>query len=554
MAAVGRRGTALLLAVFFMTVCTFLAYACVVLTPTDEMAARKYKVDVEAELAADAGIQDAMAWLHYTLDAGLEPITSPPASPPNYALTRSGTLGPWVWNTTVQPDAHTSPATASPQSPRIYKVTSVSSLNGKPCRQIVAWVEAGMPVSAWARLEDQSTPGIYFDVPSMNIDGPLHYNGVLSINVTPGFYSVSGPPPFGSTATSSTLANPNVFGDGVNWDTSGDVPYDAMGNPIAADFNRLFAGGRAALQTGVAPVPFPTSTVPQSQLAWASAAPPPTATGVYLPTSSGTTLSGGVYIVGDVQNMVLGVDAHHQSTMTFQQGATNYQIIKALDAPTSTPKGTSLSIGQTALEAGASETVYSGTPNGVVYLTGSVNGLQGVNRGAESIITALGASNQIVLSGNITRADTPVGARPNGTTDELGIISENIHIPASITPSTTNPLIIYANLLAGNKGGSGSLVVDNPNASPGGYLELFGSLAEEVHVPFGTYTNGTYVWTWTSYWSGYWTYLPGVGVSGTGMSPHFHFDTLAALLPPPGYPVAGGKSTVLSWQENVLGP
>lgn len=492
------RGFALMLAIFFLILTTFLSHAYLSLVPSELRAAYRHKSDAQASLTCEAGIQDTIVWLRDSDEADSLAVGTP--------VTRSYTMADgWQWEVVVDP-----------QGSNVYLLTATAVPPGRTSdvRRVQTMVEAGGSYSKWLLLTDTVTASV--GAWAGRFDGPVHYNAALTVSVSSSLYSGGGPPVFGGgLSTSGAHSTP----DGINY--SGPAPYDASGNPIPGRYEALY-GDRSMLQTGVQRVDLPTDTAPQRDEAWQTG-PPPTAPGVWLDADPTGQLAGGIYIVGDVSSMQLGLDPSGNSQMIIAQASGTTTIVEVTDAPITSPGGVSVAVGSTlAVAADGTETIYPNHPNGVVYGTGDIDGLQGVNRGARTIAVDMAANKSITLSGSLTRADTPVGSIPIGDRDRLGIVAQDVHVAGGIASPERDDLHFYASILAGRDGTSGSF---RPpwTESPQGNLTIVGSLTQAQNS------------SWYS--------------SGSGYIGNFRFDPVMASNPPPGYPGGVATVSVRSWRE-----
>ncbi len=517
----------MILAIFFMMVISFMAYAYLGLVPSELRSANRFALDNEGSLVADAGIQDTMAWLRQELDANREPFPSMTSA--SYTEDRNGTLGDWTWRVHVMCEAQTYPrggATAG----RIYFMRSIASYQGTPVRQVETWVQTGESLARWAWLLDSSVPNL--TAFPERFEGPVHVNGSLGLINLTSIYGIGGLPVFKSGVEVSGV---NLTPDGVSYDSN---PYDAMGNPIPARYNLIYQGGRPGLSTGVAKVEFPNNAAPQAKAAWNNGAFP-TTPGVYLNQSATIpgTLGAGVYIVGDVDEMVLAVDGGNNSVMTVTQGANIYSVTEVSDTAITSPGGTVVNVGDTLVVGpGATETVYSGLPNGMVYGTGDINSLYGTNRRKRTIAVDMANDKDIRLTHNLLRADTTPGNPPVGTADTLGLVAQNVRV-ADFPLAERGNMMFYAAILAGKKGSTGGLLIENTSVTPAAYFKLFGSHVEAYALGKGTVLGGATSYA-TAAASGYW--------------PRVVYDSQLATDPPPFYPTSGGKCRVISWKEQAL--
>ncbi|MBM3464871.1 MAG: hypothetical protein FJX76_22460 [Armatimonadetes bacterium] len=174
-----RRGSALLLAIFFLIALFFLARAFQVLIPQEMRAALRMATDTQAGLTADAGVQETLAWVESELSNGREI--------PNETV-RYDTVGEWSWIVKVDPDAQSPPNGTNML--RVYTITSVASLRGRKMRQVTAMV-AQLSFSRFAWFQDTRPIGFFLTEDSF--DGPVHINDTVAIGVARGFFN--GPPP-----------------------------------------------------------------------------------------------------------------------------------------------------------------------------------------------------------------------------------------------------------------------------------------------------------------------------------------------------------------------
>ncbi len=499
-----RRGMALVTAILFGVLCLSLSVGFLLQVPVDLAATTVVVRDAKASFVADAGVQDTMAWISHQLAGGLEPCSLSAPTP-----IRSGTLGAWTWACTIEPDAGTPPNSLTPF--RIYKLTSTASLDGRAVRQIVTQVQAGQSFARFSMFTDQNDPSIWdFGVHrSSRIRGPVHKNRPIRFLVDGANYAGSTPPP-------------TTPFDGIVSTTAGSHTWSAGSDPAdnAGKYGHLFKRGLSDLKFGTPPRPLPGSALPLAQAAWGGTIPPAPPFGVSV------NPTGGVYIEGDVDvmrlevngsgNFVLRIEQSGQTTTVEENRSTGQRIV------TSSPGGV---------------VTIPGLGNGVVFATGSIFDLKGVNQGARTIAVDFDSGKDIEVSGTLSRRDTVLGSEPTGIDDRLGIVAEHIYIAdETVLPrSVGTPLHIYATLLATQR-----LEVKNRSTGSPGALAIHGGLASGWPSLRGT-VNASFTVV-----SGY------GGLSGYG-SPDIVYDPLLANAPPPEYPTtAGTELTVRSWFERPL--
>jgi len=536
-----RRGSALLLAIFFLTVLFFLAMALLELLPMELRAAQRQRFNQAAYFAADAGVTEALAFLEKQLELEQEPglaFTVQTGADPHHKM--SGRLGDWEWSVEIRPDPETPPRGTN--SLRIYKITSLASLFNVPYRKIT--VDAGQESFAkYAMFYDRGEANLVWDVASSRVEGPLHQNDVLRLYVPGGYFDTKGDPSFLGPVSSSKFAGPE-HGDGVEYTGGGGKPYNQAGSPILERYQRMLSGGREAIRTGEKVKEMPKNSRNLAEAAWGSkTTAPPALPGVYLNSEVGTgdfhEALGGVFIQGDVDAMELGVSGGN-STVKITQGGKQSLVTVYTEGGITLPAGTKvngqalpqpleISAGHTVLKnADASYEVVSGATNGVVYATGTIHSLRGVNRGPRTVAVDIERDKEIVISGDLTRADTPVGKEPTGGRDVLGLVGYNIRLGRAIPRTVKDPLYLYCTLFAGRKDGSGGYVVDGWDERWGevGKFVIHGGLIEGQDKPWGY-----------------------VGTSGFSIS-EILYDSNLAKSPPPFFPMLP-KLHIRSWTEEA---
>ncbi len=505
------RGVALLAALFFGILCMGLAVGFILQLPVDVGATNILERNTKAFYVADAGIQDTLAWMSRELGEGREPCT---LSDPNPS--RSGALGSWTWNCQIEPDDGTPPHSLSGM--RIYTLTSVASLDSKPRYRIVTQVQGGQSFARFSLYTDLGDDTQYdFAVTShLRIRGPVHKNRPIRFYTGANFLSGGKPSerPFDSLVTTSAPIN----------------EWGGAGEPPASKLDYIFENGAADIQYGTPERPLPEDSSLLANAAW----------GTTLPTIPPPGISinplGGVYIEGTVDSMEMKVNSNDHFVLEIVQGGELTTIIEDSDNDVrivTEPDGTSRAV--------------AGIGSGVIYSTGDIKSLKGVNKGPHTIATKFEDGRSIEISGSLTRADTPLGVplplgntpvpEPTGTRDRLGLVSNDLYIAnESVLPrSLNNPLFIYATILAAER-----LQVRNQDSGSPGAMVIYGGLSsgrtlrDSVIDPTGRTLSGY------------------GGRTGWG-TPEIHYDKLLANDPPPDYPsTAGTELTIRSWVEQPL--
>jgi hypothetical protein len=281
------------------------------------------------------------------------------------------------------------------------------------------------------------------------------------------------------------------------------------------------------LQTGAKRIELPTDSGTLLQAALGPGGVTAAAAGVQVGLASTSEgVNGGIAIGGDVEAMTLAVEPGENRSVSIKQGGATTKVLEVTDTPITDPAGIPVPVGSTVVyRPDNSFSVHTGLTNGLVYCTGSIKSLQGVNKGKRTVAVDLAAGKEIVLGGPLTRADTPVGQKPAGGRDTLGLVAYKVRVPVTVARTVTPPLDVYAVILAGSKGTQGGLYIDSWVSRPQGMVRLFGGLIQ------------AYKPAWAH-----------VGASGVTMESHY--DPNLATSPPPYFPTIG-KFRVVRYQEEA---
>jgi type II secretory pathway pseudopilin PulG len=239
------------------------------------------------------------------------------------------------------------------------------------------------------------------------------------------------------------------------------------------------------------------------------------ATGVYLPNDGGTppTVTGGIYIQGDVSKMTLSTPSAGQQQYTIVQGSVTTTI---LVNNTSTPATTTLT-------RGGISTVYTGTPNGQapvgaggangqIFINGEVSALTGPTR--TGTVTAnspqhpvpttippalaketqlnITATGQVGITGDLTYECDPtqissaayISSKPNCDMEGkplktvLGVMSTGSDV--QVKDTSPNDIYLWGSFYTAQSGKG--LSVENYNSRPtsdSGTMHLYGSLIQD---------------------------------------------------------------------------
>lgn len=444
------RGTALILAIFFLGFCQLLAMGFTGLIPTELNATRKFALDQASSLTADAGVQYAVAFLEQKLEAGEEPVPGPA----DHIVLRSRPLGldldGWQWEVTVIPDAETPPNGTNPR--RAYTLESRAIFADAVHRKVTTQLIQQSFVR-YARFSNHWGPVVSTWAGAQNFTGPVHSNEIIRVGIHAGFYTNGDPILFQNQVTS-------VGGIEYSSDTVEPPPT------TAAQFQRLFNRNREPGTRGRIEVPWDTSMLRDA----ARGTGPLTGT---LTANPGA----GIYVQGNIAELRLAVESGNPVQYVTAGGVT-YRVEERPDRTVVTD------------DSGNTVANYAGPPNGTIYATGNIEGLHGFNKGRHTIAVDSKGQRKIQVSGNLLQAGTNQSSGPGDLDNEnaLGLIGHKIEIPHSLDPGSVPApgLTIHAAIMAGDgSGNGGGLSAERLDDWPRdgthhNYLRIIGSIVEDT--------------------------------------------------------------------------
>lgn len=503
-----RNGIALLASLFFGLLCLGLAAGFLLRVPVDLVATTSLDRNTRSAYVAEAAVQDTMAWISHELTNAREPCTTSSPSP-----VRSGTLDGWDWTCRIEPDPGTPPNSLT--SLRLYKLTATVSQDGIDRYRVVTDVQAGQSFARFSIFLDNDGFITYDFIVTKDsrVRGPIHKNRPINFLIDGALLSSPSPGPvlpFDSLVT-TTAATHQWYSGGSSSSQLSNEQYD-----------NIFSNGAADLHYNVAPRPMPSDSNILAQAAWGGAPP------AFAPISVTANPMGGVYIEGDVTEMLMSVNGSGQFVLTINQGG---QITTVVE---DTVQDQRLVTGP-----GGSTAVVPGVGTGVIFTTGNIRSLKGENKGPHTIATRFENGKNIEISGSITRNDTPVGSEPTGSADRLGLVASTIHVAdETVLPrNVNNPLRIYSTILATH-----IFEVKNRKSGNPGALAIYGGMASKLAWATVSFNNLRELRTTHGYG----------GLSGFG-SANIYYDKLLADEPPPEYPTtAATELKVRSWREHPL--
>ncbi len=367
-------------------------------------------------------------------------------------------------------------------------------------------------------LFTNSQGGIYFGQGGV-FNGPVFTNGQFNFMQNPGATFNSTCESVGATATyGNSPGSPIQLA--ANHNGTIDVPTFAQG-----------------LTLGAASIPMPATTTATTEsnlaLTGYSGTPP---SGAVTLGASGGAMTGGIYVNGN-------------ATVTLSVPSSGVQQYAIVQGSTTTTVQVTAASNKTTIKVGSgSTTTYTGVPNGMLYVNGTIGtstaggtpaGLSGTLEQSTQLTVA--ALNDINITGNVTyqnynSSNTP--PVPSTATDLMGIISWNGNI--NLNDPSTSGITITATLMApSSASGEGevqNLYTGNTTIGPQGTATIYGGVIQNQYGGFGTSSGG---------------------VMKTGYVRNFVYDTRVANgLYPPFFPTTGaikntptGLTNRPNWQQ-----
>jgi hypothetical protein len=267
----------------------------------------------------------------------------------------------------------------------------------------------------------------------------------------------------------------------------------------------------------------------------------PSINDVYVPHAGGmgTEVTGGIYVKGDVTSINLDVDnaADPNSKITFNQGGV-YTTITSVLSPITLPAGsklngvvlaveTNMPANTTLVKEGANTYLsYGGITNGLLFVDGSINGLNGNNQRGKMTIAS---TESINITDDIYYYDRDESKSLfeddiEGIEDSLGLIAAK---DVKIASNAPHDIEVDAIIMALNT----SFFYAGWQSTLKGTLSLLGGLIQKARGPVGTHN---------------------AGVKVTGYSKNYQYDTRMANPAggdlPPYFPTTGQYQKVY-WKE-----
>lgn len=480
-----RRGTALILAIFFLGFCQLVALGFARLLPTELNGTLRYQIDVASSLAADAGIQYAVVYLEDKLSREQEPVPGPQSTLVLESERLGLSLNGWDWRVTLHPDPQTPPLGNNPR--RAYSIESQALLRDQVHRVVTVQVVQQSFVR-YARFTNTWPAVVSAWAGAQHFSGPVHSNEIIRIGIHPGYYTNGDDQLFQAKVTSV---------GGIKYTPETLEPPPAT----EAQYRRLFNIPREPTRRRTKiEVPWEPNMLRQASLAG----------GQPDPGSITVRPGGGIFLRGTVDELRLAVE-NGEPVQYITMGGTTYKVIEQGPSANGRTRVVNTSSGAVVAD-------HAGHPNGTIYATGSILSLHGRNKGRHTIAVDSSTGHKIVVGGNILQAGASPSspARDLDNRNALGLICHTVEIPYRIDPAT-GPLVVHAAIMAGDGDGTGGFRTERLEEIPRddlhhNYITFVGSVVEDCRN-ITAHIN-----------------------PGSGWTTRFEFDPSLKDAPPPYFP------------------
>jgi Tfp pilus assembly protein PilX len=512
--AQGERGMALVVAVLFVLLTSVLAATFMMSASGERSLSSNVHIAKGSLYAADAGVRVAQQKLATMALAKLDslvaiwPGNGPVINAPN-TLFPAGQM-----NTTGTSPVFTSSATIAFSDSDLTDTTQVYNYLCTVASTGRRGLMGQRRVQSQSILRVSASRGSFADYllftdihlmpnngqiwfsSSASFDGRVHTNGEFRFSYKPTFQdlatSVNGKAWYYNKGAPKELA--------ANNNGTIDVPYFyggfTRGSPNIDLPPNSFNQQNASLGLDPDDSTLPSNTTINGILgtgAGSGAVP----TGVYV-VHTGAAMTGGLYVQGTLNQCLLSIDNVGRQVYTLTQGSTVTKV--TLDVLNN----------QTLVEVGASTTIYSGQPRGIIYTNGQVSDLRGPDRVSGTPPPAIGTNTQLLVAatGDVVLQRDITSEDFNADRSVLGIYSSG----GSVRVGTSAPNNMYLDGYVMATGSDGEFTVDNySTGSARGTFHLRGGSVTTYYGPFYTFNSS--------------------GILQTGYARDFQYDR-RGLVPP----------------------
>ena len=533
---ISQKGMALLATLIFVFILTTFGIALLTMTRNDIKLSTLQEESTKAFYLADAGVERAINWLE---KQGTPPSAEdiPPVNFDRNHIHEFDELKTGKYTVFLSIDNPASSVAG-------YIIETEGWITRADASRVSRKIKTMVTISNFAEYAYFSNQELFPN--NSNISGSESYAGQTIWFI--------GDDIFGGKVHSNSqfhmVGEPNFYGKV----TSTEDTIDFWGNAFAPDGND-FPGFHSDYVLGVDNIPLPlyrqisdlNDDKSLQRIAGGSWGKSdfPSSNNVYVPHAGGVgteATTGGIYVKGDVTSINLDVDnaAEPNSQITFVQGGNTTTIITSVLSPITLPTGSTLNgvaAGGNTIPANTTLVKkptgvnvyesYQGISNGLLFVDGSINGLNGNNqRGKMSIVS----TESITITNDIYYYDRDkskdlLADDIEGIEDSLGLIAaKDVKIASNIPRPDIE---VDAIIMALNT----SFFYAGWQSIKKGTLSLLGGLIQKERGPVGTHN---------------------AGVKVTGFSKNYQYDTRMANPAggnlPPYFPSTGQYQKVY-WKE-----
>jgi hypothetical protein len=522
-----QKGMALMATLIFVFVISTMGIALLTMTNNETKLSALQKNSTDAFYLADSGTERAISWLE---KQAAPPNTIP--SPLDGSADIEG-MGGGKYNVTIDP-----PSSGTEEFDKVYTITCVGHAGYSNSMRTI---ETKVRVESFAGFayfsdeeKDPNGDTIWFITDDV-IGGKMHSNDLIHISGTPHF--------LGEVTT--TVDHIDYMND--HYYTRLNAQGDIVNNH--PDIDEIFQSDDTewGLTLSDDAIPLPqnreiSGTQYARSLESISLGPSYTdvgTKGVYIP-KSGNNVNGGIYVNGDVKELILGTDSGNSKISIIQEGV---HVIKTEIITNEVYRWTKvIKYDKNGVEDGYPVT-YNNIPNDVLYVGGEIHKLNAnkINGGVQGKLT-IAAKENINIGGDILYNDRIVNNIDFGSeeadlslvNDSLGLVSEkNIIVEKNAKGSDgSHNIEINAILMAINT----SFSYEDYEDDMKGTLKIFGAFIQKRRGAVGTFDSHS-------------------GHKQSGFTKDYHYDQrMASTDPnipsmiPPYFPTTGNYEKI-SWRE-----
>jgi hypothetical protein len=536
-----QKGMALMATLIFTFVISTMGIALLTMTNNETKLSALQKDSTDAFYLADSGTERAISWME---KQGAPPSSIPP--PLDGSADIAG-MGGGYYSVTIDP-----PSSGTEVFNKIYTITCVGHAGYSNSKRTIETKIRVLSFAGFAYFSDEEKSAgedtIWFRTDDL-IGGKMHSNDLIHVSGTPHF--------LGEVSTAfdhidymnnsyytrlvegeMEIYNPNFEDIFQSEETEWGLTLSDEVIPLPQ--NRAISGteyARSLENISLGPSYHSTDVEDKK---------------VYIP-RSGNNVNGGIYVKGDVEELILGTDTKPggNSKISIKQNigsyySPNYNVTEIITDEVFRSTQVTKYDNSGNVIAGYPIS-YNGISNGVLFIGGSVNDLQGdkYDGGLQGKLT-IAASGNITIGGDILYSDridndidfSSEDADLSLVNDSLGLVSEhNIIVEKNATGSHNDPhdsdnIEIDAILMAINT----SFTYEDYTDLMKGTLKVFGAFIQERRGAVGTFYSGS-------------------DSKASGFTKDYHYDQRMAStdpeipsMTPPYFPTTGNYEKI-SWRE-----